>query len=299
MSALARPHGDEQPWRRLLKPGKPVEVIDEDTGEIIDVKPEQTEPNDVDGLLVQFTYEDASHNDTERTILCKRCWESAGVIYVQGVCTLRHALRTFRAERMSDLIEVRSGRNIENPQDYFGHFADEPEPEYFRKPISERAKPKPPKTAQIPAAKTRAEVEADALSWHRKHRARRICIDGLRILAYMALSDGVRNDHERNIEESYIESRLAIAAFDHDPKLTDAMVAIAAGLAVPFSSLKRSIDAVSIDPDHHKLVINSARAMIEADGGADDVQSEALKELIAGKRPPGRPRKILSTSAPH
>ena len=61
----------------------------------------------------------------------------------------------------------------------------------------------PPSTWRPP---TDAEIEAEAFRRHLQHRARHQCIAGLRVLAYLALADGVRSEEERNIETSFIEA---------------------------------------------------------------------------------------------
>jgi predicted DNA-binding transcriptional regulator YafY len=43
---------------------------------------------------------------------------------VQGLCTLRHALRTFRVDHMRDVEDVRSKRKIGNPAMFFAAFAE-------------------------------------------------------------------------------------------------------------------------------------------------------------------------------
>jgi hypothetical protein len=114
---------EDEPWRRLVA-AETVEAIDEDTGELVDIEPNQADPNDVEGILVRLLYRDASNNYSRRVVLCWRAWQTDGTVYVQGYCTLREALRTFRPDRMSAVEEVRTRRPIEDPVSYFARFAD-------------------------------------------------------------------------------------------------------------------------------------------------------------------------------
>jgi len=45
--------GHDEPWRRLIK-DVPVEAVDEDSGELIEIKPKQDDPNDIEGFLIRF-----------------------------------------------------------------------------------------------------------------------------------------------------------------------------------------------------------------------------------------------------
>lgn len=110
-------------WRHLIK-DQPVGALDEDTGSIVNIKPGQDDPNDVEGLLVQFEYVDASGVESSRLILCERCWVAHDDVYVRGFCTAQKALRTFRTDRMRSLEEVRTKITIDDPTAYFSKFAE-------------------------------------------------------------------------------------------------------------------------------------------------------------------------------
>jgi hypothetical protein len=89
----------QEPWRKLLANGVQ-DALDEDTGEMVTIHP-QSSSDHVEGILVAFRYRDASDNPSRRMLLCWRCYEQYGALYVRGYCTLREALRTFRPDRMT------------------------------------------------------------------------------------------------------------------------------------------------------------------------------------------------------
>src|SRR2546423_2189710 len=43
-------------------------------------------------------------------VLCWQCGRDGGRIYVRGYCPFREALRTFRVDRMRDVVAIRNGR---------------------------------------------------------------------------------------------------------------------------------------------------------------------------------------------
>lgn len=269
--------GKAEGWRKVADQER-IEVIDEDTGELIGIRPAQDDPTDIEGLLLRFRYTDASGNHSRRVVLCHQCWREAGMTYVRGQCTVRNALRTFRIDRMTDVFEVRSRRKVGDLKGYFRGYAkgaaladdgfsndgiDLPEVSVsFHKP-------------------SLAEIEVQAFRQHTQYRARKDCIAGLRVIAYIALSDDIRSDEERNVEISFIESRLAMCGYEHDPHMTEELVAVAAALAVPPGSLTRAVNSVAEDEGYFALVLSSARQLADVDGSTDSIEAEALSKLIA------------------
>lgn len=278
MGWFSRDDGEE-PWHKLLKDHKPPSNVPEDSGELISTRPTNSAPNDIEGRLVKFDYCDADGKCTTRTVNCYRVWHDDKCTYVQGWCTLRNELRTFRTERMSNLLEVRTAKRISDPISYFDHFADHEAP---------RRASAMTFTAKVHSSSRRERFEERALKWHQRHQARRVCIDGLRILAYVALAGNGWTSGDRNIEESYIEARLAATNSQQDQDITNAMMDVGAALAVPFASFLRAATSIAPDKDHFALVRDCVEQMMAADGGGNDVQSEAYHRLMAAGLAPTR-----------
>jgi hypothetical protein len=161
----------QEPWRKLLADGIQ-DALDEDTGEMATIHP-QSASDHVEGLLVAFRYRDASDNSSRRMLLCWRCYEQYGALYVRGYCTLREALRTFRPDRMTSLREMRSDASISDPIAYFERFV-----------VADHA------TEQATIDQAARAREAAVARRQLAYNARTDCIAGLRILAYIALADG-------------------------------------------------------------------------------------------------------------
>jgi hypothetical protein len=272
MSWFHRADGEE-PWRKLVT-GAEHAASREDSDELIHTPPDRDEPNDAAGRLVSFSYCDAKDEVTTRTMQVQRCWHVGDVIYVRGECQLRHAIRTFRADRMANLCERRSGRHIADPVAYFAHFADTPPPRWDWPPET-------PQRSIVRRGVARRDIE-QALPWHRHHQARRVCIDGLRVIAYTALCGKGWSEPDRNIEESYIEARLAMSGFERSAQLTAAMMQVGAGLAVPFSSFIAATNHVAEDQQHFQLVRDCVIDIVEIDGASTTAaEAEAYHRLMA------------------
>jgi HIRAN domain len=139
----------------------------------------------------------------------------------------------------------------------------------------------------VEGGKRRSESEsaiAAAEQRRRERRAREACIDGLRILAYMAMADEVVTSEETNVEISYIETRLATTGIDHEAMLTDAMLALSQGLIVTKRSLTRAVNVVAEDREYFKIVLGAVLRIVELGGDPKGLHNHALECLSkAGK----------------
>lgn len=262
--------GAKEPWRKLVD-AKSVEVFDEGTGEVFHIPPEQPHPGHIEGLLVRFLYCDATGRSRRRLVLCRRCWASGNLLYINGFCAMVEAMRTFRVDRMTELEEVRTDRTIGNIDAYFRAYAElggSDDVRAARVVGSERAAPK-------------QDIEHKAFRRHVEHRARDACIAGLRVLAYVALTDDVLSEAERNIEMSFIESRLAMTGLDHDVHIAESLLATARALAVPLRSFTIAVNWVAKDQAYFALTLSCARLMARLDGITHPTEESALGRLVA------------------
>ena len=85
-----------------------IEAADEDSGETVRVGTQPRGAADAEGRLISFVYEGNLGRRSTRVVLCSRCW-FAGALYLRGFCLERQAMRTFRADRMFDCHDIRSG----------------------------------------------------------------------------------------------------------------------------------------------------------------------------------------------
>jgi hypothetical protein len=270
----------EEPWRRLIK-GSVVEALDEDSGELVDIKPTQDDPNDVEGLLIDFRYTDAVGNKSRRIVLCRRCWIARHDMYIQGFCTLREALRTFRVDQMTNVEEVRTKRKIVDPIEYFAEYADqEDEANYTSKRTGFGTSLDTAKSSETLMNVTSKELEYWTIQKQRSLRAREACMDGMRVLAYIALADDLVTDEEMNIEQSYIEARLAMCGFEHDALIVSQMMETLRLLTVPSRSFARALNIVGKDREHFELILNAASRMAETVPALARTEQKALQQIL-------------------
>jgi hypothetical protein len=109
----------------LLAPRGPIEVFDEYSNDIVCLAPGQRDPSNIEGLLIDFRYVSRDDEISRRSLLCWQCWRTGKRIYVRGYCPFREALRTFRVDRMGDLLAMQSGRYVpvDDAANYFSAYA--------------------------------------------------------------------------------------------------------------------------------------------------------------------------------
>jgi HIRAN domain len=113
--------------------------------------------------------------------------------------------------------------------------------------------------------------------------AREACIDGLRVLAFIAMADNDVTPDEVKIELSYIQARLTMLGVIGGSQI-DAMLALSQGLSVTKRSLTRAVNRVAADREHYRLILHAALQLTDLGGDPKGVRVEALQRIKkAGK----------------
>jgi HIRAN domain len=133
-----------------------------------------------------------------------------------------------------------------------------------------------------------ASLEAALAAAELKRRlkpARQACIDGLRVLAFIAMADNEVTPEEVNVEISYIEARLVLLGIERDASLTDALLALSQGLSVTKRSLTRAVNLIAADREHYRLILHAVLQLADIGGDPKGVRVDALQRLKkAGKK---------------
>ena len=112
-------------WRLAAR--GPIKVFDEYSDRTIELKLGQSDPGSIEGLLIDFRYIASDGETTRRLLLCWQCGRDGIHIYVRGYCPFREELRTFRIDRMSDVIALQGAHDIpvDDINAFFAAFAAE------------------------------------------------------------------------------------------------------------------------------------------------------------------------------
>jgi WYL domain len=115
---------DAGPEWRLARRG-PIIAYDDYLDTEVELKLGQKDPGNIAGLVIDFRYIRRDHEVSRRSLLCWHCGRDGEKIYVRGYCPFREELRTFRIDRMSDVIAFLGGREtpIGDVRSFFAAFA--------------------------------------------------------------------------------------------------------------------------------------------------------------------------------
>lgn len=118
-----RKEADSTEWRLAAR--APIEAYDEYTETTVELAPGQVDPTRIVGLIIDFRYIAADGEMSRRSLLCWQCGRAGERIYVRGYCPFREELRTFRIDRMQDVIAFQNGREVpvDDVRDFFAAFA--------------------------------------------------------------------------------------------------------------------------------------------------------------------------------
>lgn len=116
---------DAAAWVWPLAFRGPIETFDEYINDYVGLAPVQRDPTGIEGLLIDFRYASRDEEYSRRTLLCWLCWRDDKRIYIRGYCPFREAMRTFRVDRMFDLLAMQSGRYVpvDDVASYFAAYA--------------------------------------------------------------------------------------------------------------------------------------------------------------------------------
>jgi hypothetical protein len=114
---------DNADWRLARR--EPILAYDEYSDEEIELRVGQRNPERIEGLLIDFRYASRDGEFSRRSVLCWQCGRDGDRLYVRGYCAFREELRTFRVDRMTDVIAIQGERElaVEDIVAFFAVFA--------------------------------------------------------------------------------------------------------------------------------------------------------------------------------
>ena len=115
---------DDGPVWRLARRG-PIIAYDDYSDAEVELTVGQKYPGNIQGLVIDFRYMSRDREASRRSLLCWHCGRDGDKIYVRGYCPFREELRTFRIDRMSDVIAFLGEKEtpIDDVQSFFAAFA--------------------------------------------------------------------------------------------------------------------------------------------------------------------------------
>lgn len=173
---------------------------------------------------IHLIYESAD-GDSERVVTLLSAWRTGEIVYFKGRCHLKRAIRTFRADRVLELICLATGEVPDDPTSWIAEhalFEGERTPDYTP-------------------------------------HALRLCRDELALLAFVGASDGVFDEDEVEVAVDYV---MMSTERDID---RDRAAAYIRRLTTSVADLSDHLKALSRHPEHWPRLTRAMRRLVDSD----------------------------------
>jgi hypothetical protein len=213
----------------------------------------------IPGLCIALEYVDASGAPSTRRVIANKIYEANGITYLEGHCLLRNEDRTFRCDRIQTLSFPPDWKNVSNPLVMLQSYL-------------------PQNTASSHYQNTTSGFDSDR--YFRIYEARQVANHGLRVLAFLARSDGRLDDSELMVIQNYVHDAAALVGV----KLkADEAAEIAEDVSKLFPTKRQvanSIAAIQMYQEQTDKFLSSMTALIQADGEVTAYELTAVEMLI-------------------
>jgi tellurite resistance protein len=223
-------------------------------------------PDAIAGICISIDYVDVSGADSRRRVVVDKTFSQNNVQYVVGLCLLRQERRTFRADRIRALRLPPSWSEVDNPSEFLSRYnAPGERPEWQRE---------------------QEDYAKRADRYARLYQVRRAANHGLRILAFVARSDGSLASQERDVVRDYVCDVSALVG--ERLNLADA-TEITSDIDKLFPTKRQvanSLNAVRLYQEQSQLFLNSVKRLVRADGEINQKEETAFELLVEILRKP-------------
>ena len=204
------------------------------------------------GVRFAIVYDDANGNRTRRFVVVDKAVRGDGVWYLQAYCELRGSLRTFRVDRIREIIDTRTGEVHEEPARFLSGLL-----------LVARARGPRRRTRINPTERLIAESQ-----------------DGLTVLLYFAQSDQKLRRGERKVLWDYLEwqkNRCSIGGRVARRPFNSWMDALIPDTEQFAAALQKLLETEKI---HAHYVLSRVPEIVMADRCADDEEKKRLRTLL-------------------
>lgn len=213
--------------------------------------------SDIDGLTIGILYRDTRGQVSERVIRCREVLQSGRYHYINADCLLRNAPRTFRLDRIEEVIDYSTGEVLADVGRFFSIYWEE------------QASDLQPRLSQSATLAPTSDNPRIAACFR----------DGARVLLFLAMSDGHFHEAERRLVIEYGVQRLR--RLETPPIDPEGIVVRWVDNHVPTrASALAALGRVSGNPDDGAELAHKMIDMIIADGTATDGEMTAAWTLV-------------------
>lgn len=234
----------------VIPPGFSPGADESDSSEMLPSPAAVIDAESLNGVRLALLYEDCTGAQSRRVVQVKSIQSRGDTRYIYGHCELRSASRSFRIDRIVEVVDMRTGEVSGDPEAYLA-------------PLLRLAQP---------AGAPRRRDATDGLLVESVH--------GLIVLLYFASSDGEIHPAERKILWDYLDwqkERCSIRG-------SVARKPINALLRTMFPTGEQFAEALeallAAERIHAEFVLDMVREIIDADGVLDEEEVRRWQQLL-------------------
>lgn len=195
---------------------------------------EQSELDTISGLAILIEYQNAKGESATRLITCRRLDHHAGMKYIYAFCHMREQVRQFRIDRIKEIFDHRTGESLNPVDGFFAKYAPD-------------------------------NVQQSPVGFGLSVRKRADLIALLNALVFIARCDKDYHPLERSVLENLISRFWLRFELAGDPD-EDAILKLSDRLAPDAETFWVSLHRIASNPVMTKIMQQTAREVIEADG---------------------------------
>lgn len=215
-------------------------------------------PDTIAGLCVAIDYVDASGASSKRRVVADQVYENGGSVYLQGHCLLRGEDRTFRADRVEKLKLPPDWVEVSDPLAFFESYLN------FSSQQSDRWN----------------DYAEQAARYARLYEARRAANHGLRVLAFVARSDGSLADVEVSVIRDYVLSAGTLVGVDLTSDDCNEIASDVGKLFPTRRQVANSLAAIRLYREQSEIFMAALKVLVRADGNITPHEQSAVEMLV-------------------
>jgi WYL domain len=232
--------------------------------------------DDLWGVTFAIEYADSRNNVTTRRITLRELyWSDDGMLYLHSMCHERHALRSFRFDRVRAVIDLDGV--VHEPRVFFQS--------ELRFPLGDLTVELPPlrptteprlRPARQPKMVAVASVGPEKPGLTQRRAAR----DGLRVLAALARADGLMHDAEIAVILDYIVERAAADGIETGEDDRAVLLPYLRRQVPSADVLGECLGRLGAEPETmRRLFLRHAVALMDVDGVQHPAEFEMMSNL--------------------
>lgn len=231
---------------------------------------------DAAGSTFAIDYLDSTGTLSRRRITMREIYTNGDRTYVQAFCHERRAARSFRFDRIIEVIDIDG--ECHDPRRFFTESLGL----VFPTVEQVSAPPKPPSPARADQAQTRNRAaKPDVRTTDKPGMAqRRVARDGLRVLVALARADGELHPEEPEVILDYIAEQCDLCGIDMTETDRAALLPYLKRQQPSSDVLGECLSALNTAPRiQQRLLIRFAMMLMDADGVQDPAEFDLIMRI--------------------